>query len=162
MVKAGDGYKIHTTGLTHDERGYPQMTAAAQEKMMLRLIAKIRENAHKLVDVRTDSCEGADVVVVSYGITSRISHAAIDEARAKGIKVGHARMVICWPFPDKLFAEMAAKVKAFVFPELNMGQMVRELERAVASKSKVISVPHAGGTVHQPETILNAILEAAR
>jgi 2-oxoglutarate ferredoxin oxidoreductase subunit alpha len=71
-------------------------------------------------------------------------------------------MVICWPFPDALFREMAAKVKAFVFPELNMGQMVRELDRAVAGKAKIISVPHAGGTVHEPQTILDAILEAAR
>jgi 2-oxoglutarate ferredoxin oxidoreductase subunit alpha len=162
MVKAGDGYRIHTTGLTHDERGYPVMTVAAQQKMMTRLLEKIRRNVHKLVDVRLDNCEGADVVVVSYGITSRIAHAAIDEARAKGLKVGHARMVICWPFPEKLFREMATKVKAFVFPELNMGQMVRELDRAVASKAKIISVPHAGGTVHEPQTILDAILEAAR
>jgi 2-oxoglutarate ferredoxin oxidoreductase subunit alpha len=162
MVKAGDGHRIHVTGLTHDERGYPVMTVDAQQKLMTRLIAKIRNNAHKLVDVRMDGCEGADVVVVSYGITSRIAMAAIDEARAKGVKVGHARLVICWPFPEKLFAELASSVKAFVFPELNMGQMVRELDRAVKDKARVVSVPHAGGTVHQPETILNAILEAAR
>ena len=162
MIKAGDGYRIHTTGLTHDERGYPVMTAAAQKKMMDRLLAKISQNAHKLVDVRMDSCEGAEVVVVSYGITSRIAQAAIDEARAKGVKVGHARLVICWPFPEKLFSEMASNVKAFVFPELNMGQMVRELDRAVAGKTKTVSVPHAGGTVHEPETIFNAIMEAVR
>jgi 2-oxoglutarate ferredoxin oxidoreductase subunit alpha len=162
MVKAGDGYRIHTTGLTHDDRGYPQMTVAAQQKMMERLLNKIRHNAHKLVDVRMDNCEGADVVVVSYGISSRIAHAAIDEARAKGLKVGHARLVICWPFPEKLFFELASNVKTFVFPELNMGQMARELERAVQGKAKVISVPHAGGTVHQPQAILDAILEASR
>jgi len=162
MIKAGDGYRIHTTGLTHDERGYPVMTAVAQKKMMDRLLNKIRNNAHKLVDVRMDNCEGAEVVVVSYGITSRITQAAIDEARAKGVKVGHARLVICWPFPEKLFSEMATKVKAFVFPELNMGQMVRELDRAVAGKTKTVSVPHAGGTVHEPEIIFNAIMEAAR
>jgi 2-oxoglutarate ferredoxin oxidoreductase subunit alpha len=53
-------------------------------------------------------------------------------------------------------------VKAFVVPELNLGQMVREVERAAAGTARVISVPHAGGTVHQPEVILKAILEAAR
>ena len=162
MIKAGDGYKIHTTGLTHDDRGYPVMTAAAQKKMMDRLIEKIRRNLHKLVDVRMDNCDGADIVVVSYGITSRIAQAAIDEARAKGLKVGHARLVICWPFPESLFRELASKIKAFVFPELNMGQMVRELDRAVSGKARIIPVPHAGGTVHEPEIILNAILEAAR
>ena len=162
MVKVGDGYRIHVTGLTHDERGYPQMTVPAQQKLMTRLINKIRQNAHKLIDVRMDDCEDADVVVVSYGITSRIACAAIEEAKAKGLKVGHARLVICWPFPEKLFAEMATKVKAFVFPELNMGQMVRELERAVMGKAKVVSVPHTGGTVHRPEVILDAIMEAAR
>lgn len=162
MVKAGDGYRLHMTGLTHDERGYPSMTVPTQAKLVTRLIDKIRKNAHKLVDVEMDQCDGADIIVVSFGITSRVATAAVDEARAKGMKVGHLRLIICWPFPAKLIEELAPKVKAFVFPELNMGQMVQQLEKSVAGKAKVISVTHPGGTVHDPNTIMEAILEAAR
>lgn len=162
MVKAGDGYRVHITGLTHDDRGYPAMNPQAQDKLVRRLVEKIRKNAHKLVDVRADNLEDADVVVISYGITSRIAAAAVEEARAAGLKVGHLRLVIVWPFPEQLVAELAQRVKAFVVPELNLGQMVREVERVVAGKAQVVSVPHAGGTVHQVEDILAKILEVAK
>jgi 2-oxoglutarate ferredoxin oxidoreductase subunit alpha len=162
MVKAGDGYRIHITGLTHDERGYPAMNPAAQDTLVRRLIGKIRDNADKLVDVREDGVEGADVVVVSFGITSRVAGAAIEMARHRGVKVGHLRLVITWPFPATRIRELAGKVKAFVVPELNMGQMVLEVERAVAGRTAVLSAPHAGGTVHEPEAILARIMEAAQ
>jgi 2-oxoglutarate/2-oxoacid ferredoxin oxidoreductase subunit alpha len=162
MVKAGDGYRIHITGLTHDERGYPAMNPVAQDKLVTRLLDKIRLNREKLVDVREDGVEGADVVVVSFGITSRVAGAAIESARKKGVKVGHLRLVIAWPFPSTRIKELAGRVKAFVVPELNMGQMALEVERAVAGRTKVIGITHAGGTVHEPEVIEAKIMEAAR
>ena len=162
MIKAGDGYRVHVTGLTHDERGYPAMNPQAQDALIRRLKDKIAKNSEKLVDVRMDGVEGADVVVLSYGITSRIVTAALEEARKRGVKVGHLRLVTCWPFPARLVREIASKAKAIVFPELNMGQMVLEAERAVAGKIPVISVPHAGGTVHDPDVIVENIMEVAR
>jgi 2-oxoglutarate ferredoxin oxidoreductase subunit alpha len=162
MIKAGDGYRVHVTGLTHDERGYPAMNPQAQDALVRRLKDKITKNGEKLVDVRLDGVEGADVVVLSYGITSRIVTAAVEEARKRGVKVGHLRLVICWPFPATLVREIASKAKAIVFPELNLGQMVLEAERAVAGKIPVISVPHAGGTVHDPNVIVEKIMEAER
>jgi 2-oxoglutarate ferredoxin oxidoreductase subunit alpha len=127
-----------------------------------RLIGKIRDNADRLMDVREDGVQGADVVVVSYGITSRIAMSAVEEARKRGVKVGHLRLVVAWPFPAKRMRELAKTVKVFIMPELNMGQMVLEIERAVAGAARVVSLPHAGGSVHEPETILAAILEAGR
>jgi 2-oxoglutarate ferredoxin oxidoreductase subunit alpha len=138
------------------------MNAATQDVLVRRLIDKIRRNADKLVDIREDGVEGADVVVISFGITSRVAGAAVEAARRKGVKVGHLRLVITWPFPAKRIWELVASTKAFVVPELNMGQMVLEVERAVAGRAAVISVPHAGGTVHEPEVILARILEAAQ
>jgi 2-oxoglutarate ferredoxin oxidoreductase subunit alpha len=162
MTRAGAGHRIHVTGLTHDERGYPAMNAGAQAKLVRRLLAKIRDHADELVDLREDGVEGADVVVVSYGITSRIAGSAVEEARRQGKKVGHVRMVIAWPFPAKRMRELARTAKAFVMPELNMGQMVLELERALAGAAKVVSVPHAGGSVHEPEAIVARIMEVAK
>jgi 2-oxoglutarate ferredoxin oxidoreductase subunit alpha len=162
MIKAGDGYRIHVTGLTHDERGYPDLTPACQDRLVKRLVNKIRLNADQLVDIREEQVEGADVVVVSFGITSRVAMAAIEQARARGAKVGSARLVITWPFPARRMKEIARHAKAIVVPEMNMGQMSLEVERAVAGATKVVSLPLAGGTVHEVETILNAIMEAAR
>jgi 2-oxoglutarate ferredoxin oxidoreductase subunit alpha len=162
MAKAGDGYNIHVTGLTHDERGYPNMTPPIQDKLVKRLLSKIRDNAEKIWLWEEDQLEGADVVVISYGITSRVAQRAIEMARAEGIKVGKFRMITAWPFPDKPIRAIAEKVKALVVPELNLGQMVREVERAANGKCKTVPVSHAGGSVHRPEEILKAIREAVR
>ena len=163
MVKAGDGYRVHVTGLTHDERGYPKMDPPTQDQLVRRLVDKIRLNADRIVDVREDGVEGADVVVVSFGITSRVAMAAVEQARAKGLKVGHLRLVITRPFPASCIARLIDQgVKAFVVPELNLGQMAREVERAAGGRARVRGVTHAGGTVHEPGVILDAILEAAR
>jgi len=162
MVHAGEGYKFHVTGLTHDERGYPNMTPAAQQKLITRLQNKIRNAADKITMYEEDATENADVIVVSYGITSRVAQRAIDMGRARGLKVGKLRLITAWPFPDKKIAELAARTKAFVVPELNLGQMSREVERAAGGKAKTYLVPHAGGSVHHPEEILNVILEAVR
>jgi 2-oxoglutarate ferredoxin oxidoreductase subunit alpha len=162
MVKAGDGYQVHVTGLTHDERGYPAMNVPTHEKMQLRLNDKIVKNADQIVRFEAKDLEGAEVVVVSYGITSRVAEKAMQLARAKGVKVGSFRIITAWPFPEKQIAELSRKVKAFVVPELNLGQMVLEVERVVAGRCKTVPVPHVGGTVHNPEVILNKIVEAVR
>lgn len=162
MVKAGDGYRFHTTGLTRDERGYPSLNAECQKIVVTHLIEKIRSNADKIIKLEEDEIDNADVVVISYGITSRVAVRAVQQARKAGLKVGTMRMITVWPFPEKRIIELAGKVKAFVVPELNYGQIVREVERSVSGKTKVISVPHCGGWVHDPDDILKAIKEAAK
>ncbi len=157
MAKAGDGYKVHVTGLTHDERGYPDMTIPTQDKLIRRLTSKIRDNVKKITITEQHDIEGADVVVVSYGITSRVAERAVETARAEGLKVGSLRLITAWPFPDHIIKAIAPNVKALVVPELNLGQMVREVERSAAGQCRVVAVGHAGGTVHKPEVILKAI-----
>ena len=101
MAKAGDGYNIHVTGLTHDERGYPNMTPPMQDVLVNRLRSKIIDNAEKICLFETPNLDDADVVVVSYGITSRVAERAISMAREKGLKVGKFRLITAWPFPGK-------------------------------------------------------------
>jgi len=162
MVKAGDGYNVHVTGLTHDERGYPVMTPAAQEKLVRRLVDKIRLNADAIVETREDHIEDADIVIVSYGITSRVAIPAIERARAEGMKVGHLRLITAWPFPAKRIRELSARVSCFVVPEINYGQMVREVERCVAGRTRVERVSHGGGAVHDPAAIYAMIARCGK
>jgi 2-oxoglutarate/2-oxoacid ferredoxin oxidoreductase subunit alpha len=162
MVKAGDGYRIHVTGLTHDERGYPAMTVPAHEKMQTRLFDKILKNVDKIVRFEAKDLDDAEVVVVSYGITSRIAEKAISMAKEQGVRVGSFRLITAWPFPEKQIIELSKKVKAFVVPELNLGQMVLEVERLANGRCRTIPVPHVGGTVHDPSVIFKKIEEAVR
>jgi 2-oxoglutarate/2-oxoacid ferredoxin oxidoreductase subunit alpha len=162
MAVAGEGYRFHVTGLTHDDRGYPVMTAEAQDKLVRRLVDKIRMNAKNITKYEEVNVDDADVVVVSYGISARIARYAVQKARAEGIKAGLLRLITVWPFPDARIKELASAVKAFVVPEINYGQMVREVERCAAGKVKVRLIPHMGGGVHLPEEIIDAIRQEAR
>ena len=162
FARAGDGYRFHTTGLTHDERGYPVMSAECQEICVRRLLEKITANADKIVRFDEEETDGAEVVLVTYGITARVARMAIDLARAKGVKVGVIRLIVVWPFPEKRIRELAARIKAFVVPEVNYGQMVLEVERCAGGQAAVVSVPHGGGSVHEPDDICDAILRAAK
>ena len=162
FVRAGDGYRFHTTGLTHDERGYPVMSVECQEENVHRLLDKIRLNTADIIRIEEEEVEGADVVVVAYGITARVTRMAIDMARAEGVKVGFLRLVVVWPFPEERIRELAQAVKAFVVPEINYGQMVLEVERCAGGKAPAILVPHGGGGVHDPADICQAIVEASK
>ena len=158
---AGTGYRIHMTGLTHDERGYPATTAAAQVKLIPRLIDKIRNNRHDIIELVEEGVDDADVVVVSYGISARTSRLPVRMAREEGLRVGLLKLVTVWPFAEDRIRELAGQVKAFVVPELNMGQIVLEVERCAGGRARVIPVTHPGGTIHKPEDILDAIREGA-
>lgn len=161
MCRAGQGHHIHVTGLTHDERGYPLLNAVTQDRLIRRLVGKIEKNAARIVRTEESHLDDATVAVVSYGITSRIAERAIELARAQGIQVGSLRLITAWPFPSERMRRLAQQVSAIVVPELNLGQMVIEVERAAAGACRVICVDHAGGAVHTPEQILGAIQSAA-
>ena len=162
MANAGEGYGFHVTGLTHDERGYPVMTAEAQDKLIRRLVQKIKKNRDDIITIEEDSIDGAEVVVCSYGISARIAKFAVELARQEGIRTGMLKLITVWPFPEQRIRSIARQIKAFIVPELNNGQISLEVERCASGATATILVPHMGGGVHRPETILEAIRKAAR
>jgi len=162
FARAGDGHRFHTTGLTHDERGYPDMSEECQERCVRHLVEKIRGHADEICRFEQEGLEDADVVVLAYGITARVARMAIEQARKKGVKVGFIRLIVVWPFPERLIRDLAGSVKAFVVPEINYGQIVLEVERCAAGKARALLVPHGGGGVHDPDRICNTILEASK
>ena len=159
MPVAGEGYRFHVTGLTHDERGYPSAVAATQVRTVQRLIDKIRLNVDDLAIVEEDGIEDAEVVVISYGISARVALLPVRQARAEGRKVGMLKLVTVWPFPEKRIRELAGHVRAFVVPEINAGQIALEVERCAGGKARTILVPHVGGDIIHPDVILHAIHE---
>jgi 2-oxoglutarate/2-oxoacid ferredoxin oxidoreductase subunit alpha len=161
MAATGEGYRIHVTGLTHDERGYPAMSPAAQQWNIDRLIRKIRDHRDDIVQVEEIDIEDAEVVVVSYGISARTSLWPIEAAKREGIRAGMLRLITVWPFPEERIRELSCRDRAFVVPEINMGQMIREVERCVRGRSPVLGVNRPGGEILSPESVLARIREAA-
>jgi len=158
MACAGEGYRIHMTGLTHDERGYPDtVSVETQRQLVDRLIYKIRGNREDIIELQEDQVEGADVVVVAYGISARTAARPVRLAREMGLKVGLLKLVTVWPFAEDRIRELAPQVKAFVVPEINMGQIALEVERCAGGHAQTFLVPHAGGGLHAPGEILEAI-----
>jgi 2-oxoglutarate ferredoxin oxidoreductase subunit alpha len=162
MANCGDGYRIHITGLTHDERGYPVMTPEAQEGMVERIVGKIRNNKDRIIRTENSFLDDADVAVVAYGISARAARHAVREARARGIRVGLIKLETVWPFPEDLIRTLAPRLRALIMPEINGGQMVLELERCAGGACPVALVSHFGGTIINPGKILLAIQKAVK
>ncbi len=162
IVKAGDGYGLHISALAHDEKGYPILESKNEEDYTRRLVDKIRKNADDIIEIEETGLDGADVIVVSYGITSRVAIRGIEKAQADGIKVGSLRLITVWPFPEKRIAQLAKKVNAFVVPEINYGQVAYEVQRCAHGEAHTVLVPHGGASVHDPEDIYTAIKMAVK
>ncbi len=160
MPAIGDGYNIHVTGLTHDERGYPDMTVEAQEKILTHLKGKIRNNLDDIIETEEYRMDDAEVVIVSYGISARTGLTAVDEARKLGVKAGLLRLITVWPFPEELIRKIAKKVKGFITVEINLGQVHLEVERCAGGHAPAHLVGHAGGKIIHPDKVLEVIKEA--
>ena len=137
MAAFGSGYRWHVTGLIHDETGFPKGTGAATKSAQDRLRTKLEDNLDDIVQVENYRMEDAEFAVVAFGGAARTAYEAIDMARAEGLKVGFVRPVTIWPFAEKQMKELAGKVKGILVHELNCGQYVLEVERAVAGKVPV-------------------------
>ncbi len=161
FVAAGDGYRIHLTGLAHDERGYPTTDHGIYSKMLLRKLRKIWDNEDKIMEWEEQLTEDANLIVVSYGITSRSVYKAVRDAREKGLKVGIYRLKTAWPFPYKRLRELALEGKDILVVEVNMGQAYRVAKQYIPHE-RIYSMPWAPGRVPTPEAILKKIEEVYR
>jgi 2-oxoglutarate ferredoxin oxidoreductase subunit alpha len=157
IVHAGEGYRVNFDSLTHDEKGYPATFPEPHDRLVRRLVDKIRLHTDQIIEYEEIFLDDAELAVVAYGSTARSARRAVNEARREGIRVGLLRLITVWPFPGNKVTELSNQVKAFVVPELNLGQMSREVERFTSLP--VIGVNHAGGVMMAPDPILDAIRE---
>lgn len=163
MALAGDGYHVHATGLTHDEHGYPVITADAQERLVQRLVNKIRKNEEKIVRTEEYYLDDAEVIIISYGCSARTSLDVVETAHGKGMKVGFLRLITIWPFPETKIRGLAARknVKAFVVAEINHGQVVYEVERCAAGEAETVLAGFMGGRIFEPDELYKVVQEIA-
>lgn len=157
MADFGTGYRWHITGLVHDEYGFPNGSSQATLDCMNRLFAKIDNNYDEIVQVENYKMEDAEIAIVAYGGTARTAYATVDMARKQGLKVGLVRPITIWPFAEKQIKDLASKVKHIVVAELNMGQYVLEVERAVANKCPVTLHAKYNNEAITPDELLTTI-----
>ena len=130
VARFGDGYRIHVTGLLHDETGFPSGSPVVTEQLIHRLHEKINRVGEEIIHTEEHFIEDAEYAVVSYGGTARTAYEAVRAARAEGIRVGFLRLQTIWPFADAAIGRLADRVKKILVAELNYGQLVHEVTRA--------------------------------
>ena len=130
VARFGDGYRIHVTGLLHDETGFPSGSPAVTEQLIHRLHEKINRVGEEIIHTEEHFMEDAEYAVVSYGGTARTAYEAVRAARAEGIRVGFLRLQTIWPFADAAIGRLADRVKKILVAELNYGQLTGEVTRA--------------------------------
>ncbi len=131
------------------------------EDSILARFKRYDEICEKEVKYEEYKCDDADIVIVAYGISSRICKTAIAAARAKGIKVGLLRPITLWPYPKKPLAALADTAKHFLVCELNMGQMVDDVKVAIDCKKPVSFFGRTGGVIASPAEVLAEIEKIA-
>ncbi|MCK4434059.1 2-oxoacid:acceptor oxidoreductase subunit alpha [Candidatus Bathyarchaeota archaeon] len=161
MPTVGEGFDVAVTGSTHDEYGI-RFTAdpIVHKKLVERLNSKIENHMEKILDLEDYNIENCQIGIVSYGCTSRAIYEAVEKAESKGIKTGYIRLKTIWPFPDRIIRKLAERADKIIVPEMNLGQVFHEVERASKGMAKVVSLSKiGGGELITPEELLVEILK---
>ena len=160
MPAFGDGYNVAITGLTHDEKGYPDTNnPKTHSQLVKRLCDKILKNREDIVSFKEEDCDDADLIVITYGSPYRSAKTAVNQAREEGLKVGSLKINTPWPFPDEELEKIAKQADDLLVLEQNLGQMVHEVERVAKSDANVHLFGKIGGELHKPDEILTKIKE---
>lgn len=159
LVPFGKGARYHVTGLFHDETGFPTNDSAKADQLGRWLVDKVEKHKEFLWDNELQDMEDADILMFAYGATARSAKGAVRMAREKGIKVGMFRPRTLWPFPDEPLREAAARCRAVVVAEMNLGQMAHEVEWALRGKVPVHLFTKLGGEPVLPGELLKLLEE---
>ena len=160
MPSFGQGFNIHVTGLTHDERGYPDTNdPETHSALVKRLCDKVLNNRDKICSVQSKDCEDADIIIISYGAPVRSASEAVEKARAEGKKVGYIKLDTPWPFPEQQVKELTKNASDVIVVELNLGQMFYEIDRVLRGDADVHLMGQIGGLMPTPDEILSKINE---
>jgi 2-oxoglutarate ferredoxin oxidoreductase subunit alpha len=159
MAAFGKGYRYHVTGLVHDVRGFPTQRPEEIEAFTGRLFRKISQGFHEIQKVEAFFMEDAELAVIAYGSVARSAHRAVIMARGQGLRVGLLQLITLFPFPRRLVEPVLNQCKAVLVPEMNMGQISREVNRVNSSACRVLKHNRFDGQLITPEELVPRIVD---
>lgn len=151
----GTGYRYNVTGLSHDETGFPTNDPKKINDLYRRLNRKIDRYSDEIIEFRMESLEDAEICIVAYGSSARSAYRAVRAARKMGIKVGIVHLFVIWPFPYRTLAKISDRIKNFIVPEMNLGQIAHEV--SCATRCNVMNINRVDGGLITPDEILEGI-----
>ncbi len=158
MAAFGEGYRYHVTGLVHDERGFPTQRPEEVKAFTNRLFRKLTQGIHEIQIVKTFMMNDADVAVIAYGSVTRAAQRAVLDARSKGTRAGLLQLITLFPFPEHLVDKVLKQCTRVLVPEMNMGQIYREVKRVNQGKTRVKKYNRIDGQFITPDEILGELL----
>jgi len=159
LVPFGEGYRYHVTGMVHDKSGFPTLVHEEVEQCLDKLIYKIKNNLHDIIRIEEYMLEDADICIVAHGSVARSAREAVNIARNEGLKVGLLRPITLWPFPRFHLENISKRVKLFVVPEMNYGQVYGEVLKSCPKRA--VRVTRVDGELITPAQIMEKIEGAA-
>lgn len=159
MADFGSGYRYHVTGLVHNEKGYPTSNSEEINTFLRRLSNKVELNKKDIVLKEAYDLEDAEIAVIAYGSVARAAQRTVKLAREQGMKAGLLKFITLWPFDDETIYQLAEQVKIIIVPEMNLGQIVREVQRAAQGRCRVIPYNRIDGDLINPLEILKKVEE---
>jgi len=158
MSMFGDGYRYHVTGLIHDVRGFPTERRDEITAFLNRIFRKITQHLLDIQQIEKEMTEDAEVLVIAYGSVSRSARRAVREARENGVKAGLIQLVTLWPFPRQAVEPVLRRARVALVPELNMGQMSREVKRISQGATRIETLNRLDGNLITPGEILTRLV----
>ena len=157
MSSMGEGYRHHVTGLVHDIYGFPTDKADEIAAFTKRQFRKITNGFFEIQITKKFNLEDAEIVVIAYGSVARSARHAVAMARAQGIKAGLIQLVTIFPFPKNTVVNVMRQCKAVLVPEMNMGQISREVKRVNPGTTEVFKYNRIDGQLITPMEIFEQI-----
>jgi len=159
LADLGSGYRYHVTGLVHDVRGFPTRRPDEVRPFYHRLFDKIKRHFPTLQIVERYFTDDAELLIIAYGCSARSAQGAVHLGRKQGLKLGLLKLQILWPFPRYAVERELKGKRVVLVPELNMGQISREVKRVNTAGVPIYNHSKMDGTMITPEEILARLKE---
>ncbi|MCI5120332.1 MAG: 2-oxoacid:acceptor oxidoreductase subunit alpha [Candidatus Electrothrix sp. AUS4] len=159
MAAFGDGYRHHVTGLVHDQDGFPTQNPQEVEKFHQRLSMKITKGLDDIQLTRIFYMEDADFFIIAYGSVARSALWAVEEARRVGIRAGLVQLITLFPFPRRTLTPYLQQCHSVLVPELNLGQISREVQRVNQGLCAVVKQNRVDGKLITPQEIYSRLVK---
>ena len=157
MSDFGSVHRYNVTGLFHDMWGFPSDNPKIVHGLLRHLVDKIQNNVNQIARYKEFYLKDAEIILISYGSSARSANHVVFSRRPRGEKLGHLELQTLWPFPYDLVREKCAKAKYVVVVEMNMGQIMQEVRKAVDQPEKVFLANRIDGVFITPTDIRNIL-----
>jgi len=157
MSDFGADHRYNVTGLFHDMWGFPSNNPKVVHGLLRHLVDKIESNINSITRYKEFHMEDARTVLISYGSSARSALHVVKNRRARGERIGLLELQSLWPFPYTMVAEKCAKARHIVVVEMNMGQVLQEVKKAVRNPERVMLANRIDGSFITPTDIKNIL-----